>query len=293
MSAPENTAPQQFYPIVLQRSNNFWLRQYTSNKNARVQRIQTNSVRTVHKSCALGRNPVAQGVPTIAANLGTEGAAQLVQMCRFERMLRVCSIHSSILSYIDTSHATEAAASAYSSLAGLCDPLLHSNTSYSRCHELLTEKRNHATEVAAFTRLSVLHHQIANVNSHALHSKGSMESNECRVLSREQLCPRLESRSTPRSQPKLRHSYCTCLHRNRSCGSSPYVIVLHPNASEDAYAIEFGENIQQTKTQECEGFNRMHIQLLRQTMLPHAKQTDVAQRHNAERASFQLCNNTI
>ena len=180
-------------------------------------------------------------------------------MCRFQRKLRVCSIHSSAPSYIDTSHATEAAASAYSSLAGLHDFLLHSNINYSRCHELGTEKRNHATEVAAFTRLTVLLHQIANVNPHALHSKGSMESNECRVLSKEQLCPRFESRSTPRSQPKLRHSYCTCLHRNQSCGSAPYVIVLHPNASEDAYAIEFGENIQQTKTQECEGFNRMHI----------------------------------
>ena len=180
-------------------------------------------------------------------------------MCRFQRKLRVCSIHNSAPSYIDTSHATEAAASAYSSLAGLHDFLLHSNTNYSRCHELGTEKRNHATEVAAFTRLTILLHQIANVNPHALHSKGSKESNECRVLSREQLCPRFESRSTPRSQPKLRHSYCTCLHRNQSCGSAPYVILLHPNANEDAYAIEFGENIQQTKTQECEGFNRMHI----------------------------------
>ena len=180
-------------------------------------------------------------------------------MCWFERMLRVCSIHSSAPSNIDTSHATESAASTYSSLAGLCDSLLHSNTNYSRCHELPTEKRNHAPEVALFTRLSVLHHQIANVNPHALHSKGSKESNECRVLSREQLRARLESRSTPRSQPKLRTSYCTCLHRNQSCGSAPYVMVLHPNASEDAYAIEFGENIQQTKTQECERFNRMHI----------------------------------
>ena len=222
---------------------------YTSNKNARVHRIQTNAVRTVNKSCALGRNPVAQGVPTIAANLGIEGTAQLLQMCRFQRKLRVCSVHSS----------AEAAAFAYSSLAGLHDLLLHSSTSYSMCQELGTEKRNHATDVAAFTRPTVVLHQIANVNPHALHSKGSKESNECRVLSREQLCPRLESRSTPRSQPKLRHSYCTCLHRNQSCGSAPYVIVLHPNASEDAYAIEFGENVQHTKTQECEGFNRMHI----------------------------------
>ena len=31
---------------------------------------------------------------------------------------------------------------------------------------------------------------------------------------------RFESWSTLRSQPKLRHSYCSCLHRNQSCGSA-------------------------------------------------------------------------
>ena len=51
---------------------------YTSKTNARVHRIQTNAVRTVDKSCALDRNPVAQGVPTIAANLGIESMAQLL-----------------------------------------------------------------------------------------------------------------------------------------------------------------------------------------------------------------------
>ena len=132
---------------------------YTSNKNARVHRIQTNAVRTVDKSCALGRNPVAQGVPTIAANLGIEGTAQLLQMCRFQRKLRVCSVHSS----------AEAAAFAYSSLAGLHDLLLHSSTSYFIFHALGTEKRNHATKVAAFTRPTSVLHQTANVNPHTLY----------------------------------------------------------------------------------------------------------------------------
>ena len=103
---------------------------YTSNKNARVHRIQTNAVRTLYKSCALGRNPVAQGVPTIAANLGIEGTAELLQMCRFQRKLRVCSVHSS----------AEAAAFAHSSLAGLHDLLLHSNTNYIMCQELAQKK---------------------------------------------------------------------------------------------------------------------------------------------------------
>ena len=132
---------------------------YTSNKNARVHKIQKNAVRTVNKSCALGRNPVAQGVPTIAANLGIEGTAQLLQMCRFQRKLRVCSVHSS----------AEAVAFAYSSLAGLHDLLLHSSTNYYMCQELSTETRNHATVDAAFTRPAAGLHQTANVNPHALH----------------------------------------------------------------------------------------------------------------------------
>ena len=47
------------------------------------------------------------------------------------------------------------------------------------------------------------------------------------------------------SQPKL-----------RLCSS---VILCHPNANEDAYAIEFGDNIQQALTQECKGLNRSQI----------------------------------
>ena len=68
----------------------------------------------------------------------------------------------------------------------------------------------HGTEAAAHTY----------IHTHIHISKGSKESNEYRMMGKEQLRPGFASRSTPRSQPKLRHSYCSCLHRNQSCGSA-------------------------------------------------------------------------
>ena len=94
------------------------------------------------------------------------------------------------------------------------------------------------------------------------------------------------------SQSKLRSSFLSCLHRNQSCGSAPYTILLHPGANEDRRQDTTNRDARvqriQTNPNRIAKTNDVGAHKTNRAVARR-----VAQRHGDPRVSLQWCSNSI